>query len=62
MSKYNMVCENCMHGNICKHVEDITEARVSLAGTNIFRKEDSPVSIMVHCEGFRTNLVTGRLN
>lgn len=61
-NKYNMVCENCIHGNICKHVDDITEARSSLVDTPVFRNEDSPVTIIVHCEGFKTNHVTGRLN
>lgn len=62
MSKYNMVCENCMHGNICPHVEDITEARKSLANTAAFRNENSPVSVAVQCDGFKTNVQVSRLN
>ena len=62
MSKYNMVCENCMHGNICRHVEDITEARKAIAGISVFKNEDSPITIAVRCDGFTTNLHAGLLN
>lgn len=53
--KHNMYCEFCTRSEGCPYISDVNKSRDLLKGIENVTQEQSPVCVMVHCEGFSSS-------